>query len=673
VAAAGSGWWWEKAREGRLLPSRDVGSHTVVESEPAKAALPEATAPPERKLEANEEPPKKPASTLASRFARRGMLRGVVRDPDGKLLAGAHVWAILSTSHEPEVAMPEFGTAAEEQAAREREGQTIPDWIRTDSRGDGSFEIGGLSRVPGWVIGAFEPTVGAMVSDVYSFDHDHDSYDVDVRLMRGSALRGTVRDEEGKPIGGAVVYVYSNVGGRVSRTTWVTRQVEDMLGTWDTGLRCAESLEVECVALGYVPTTRQKVEIAPRSNETVVDLTLKRRPGVLLRGRIVDPTGLPIDLKALLDARFTTTPSYARSMKAQVRAISSTGSSAGPAPGVAPAGSSEGKFDLVANQYEIVVDEDFHGQLEMKIAKAVVGSVPLDLPARAPDLPCDATKIPVQVASTTFKVRFVDAETKQSIDLSKEPFAPLGSDASGTKTRLRSDSDPAHGLVSYGCEPGFLHLEAEFTGYALSIFILDVPKDPSLEPTVLEVPRAVAGVRGIVTHADGRPFAKESLSIFRVAPQGLVNTGRVVVTNPDGEFEFDALAKGDHVLVASGMPDDAPVAVRFAAADPFPEIEVRVARGPRTRFLIRGKPTTTGAPVPSFRILDRDGVTLEDLHRDWDRWSDSHDEIVVPLQRGHYAVVARREGFGETRVEFDVPAPGDAVEIPLEPLPTPPK
>jgi hypothetical protein len=66
-------------------------------------------------------------------------------------------------------------------------------------------------------------------------------------------------------------------------------------------------------------------------------------------------------------------------------------------------------------------------------------------------------------------------------------------------------------------------------------------------------------------------------------------------------------------------------------------------------------------------------VTLEDLHRDWDRWSDSHDEIVVPLQRGHYTVVARREGFVETRIEFDVPAPGDAVEIPLEPLPTRPK
>jgi hypothetical protein len=60
-------------------------------------------------------------------------------------------------------------------------------------------------------------------------------------------------------------------------------------------------------------------------------------------------------------------------------------------------------------------------------------------------------------------------------------------------------------------------------------------------------------------------------------------------------------------------------------------------------------------------------VILFDLHREWERWAESSDEIVLPLQDGHYAVTADREGSSKARVEFDVPTPGDAVEIPLEP------
>jgi hypothetical protein len=319
--------------------------------------------------------------------------------------------------------------------------------------------------------------------------------------------------------------------------------------------------------------------------------------------------------------------------------------------------------------YELVLADSFRGTLELRIAESLVGSVPLLDPTRPPDLPCDATRIPKQGAPTTFSVRFVDADSKEPIDLGTGP-APLQATYRATMlARLRSDSDPRHGVLKFHCEPGLLRIRTLIPDRAAALFDVLVTEGPQESIPSLEVPRIQAGVRGVVFHADGHPFAKAPLTLYRVAPDGLNDTtGDDISTNPDGEFEFKWLAKGEHVLVVPGTESEAGGITRFVASDPLPEIEVRCASGSATRLRIDATPQAGDPPDTRLRILDHDGVIVEDVHRGWVAKKRSLDEFTTTLRAGRYTALVGRDGYRDNSIEFDVPARGaiDILLIPVE-------
>lgn len=227
-------------------------------------------------------------------------------------------------------------------------------------------------------------------------------------------------------------------------------------------------------------------------------------------------------------------------------------------------------------------------------------------------------------------------------------------------------TDLERGLVFYSCRRGVVHVKADsITGHAAGHYYFDVPDPPRTEPVTVEVPRADAGVRGVVRHADGSPFSKVPILVCRRERDQLVDaTGDDVYTNSDGEFEFSNLAKGDHFLVVQAWPAEAPCIARFTAGLPFPFLEMRTSLVPSTLFRIVAESSTSGAPT-HFRIVDHEGVDLMHPDNNDDLRMGKTNEVSVPLTTGRYTVVVDREGCRQRRVEFDVPAPGP-VEIRLE-------
>jgi hypothetical protein len=358
-----------------------------------------------------------------------------------------------------------------------------------------------------------------------------------------------------------------------------------------------------------------------------------------------------------------------RTKKVSLLAVASDSNVDAPAAGgVTGARPIDGRIDYAEGVYDVVVDAGFRGALELRIAGTVVGTASLTDLSAPPDLVCDPDRLPRLVPSVRFSVRFVDAETREAIDLSKEPYPPQISDGSWIKPTTPTDDDLRRGIVLYGCKPGDHAIRSLLAGHAASLFPVVVPDVATKEPVTIDVPRSDAGIRGTVLHADGSPFAKANVTVYRVTPTGLVDaSGTNLATNADGAFQFNLLAKGEHVVVVAGPPDEAPGVARVVATAPFTPVEIRTVVGHATRFRIVAVPRDEEPATTRYRILDGDGVVVDDPHRNWSNATSTFDEFAATLRAGRYVVVVERDGFRDRRLEFDVPA-GDTISLALEPL-----
>jgi RNA polymerase sigma factor (sigma-70 family) len=666
VAVVAGGWWWREAAR-----SRPKGPETEVADRSAPAVAPTGTDRPagevaaERSSEAapspaTERPPAPEGFDLPP--LGTGSFRGVVTDPDGNVVPHARVWAIAVPSHELDMEVEDWGQSANNVADREAKHREVTNWFGTWSDENGRYEVAGLTEIPAWAVGAFEPTLGAVVSGVHSFDHEHARIDVDLALIAGRIIFGLVRDPSLTPIGNATIRLYASHGGRTTTTSLLALPVGPDVGAFDFGFRCGEPLEFDCSAPGYLPGKRHKIEFGPHQSGVNLVVTLRREPGSVVRGRIVDPNGHLMPLDTFLMELLTTSTSDVQPGMITVRAIPvADGASAAGGP-------VEGRIDFVHRMYDLVLPESFRGRIELAITGTVVGSAALDDVARPPDLPCDPGRLPKKDAPTTFEVSFVDAETKQPIDLEGLEHPPRAYYGAGIQAIARGPgSDPRRGIVSYGCTPGELTLEALVKGHAPGRFVTTVPETKQPQPYVVELLPDRGGVEGVVQHADGKPFRKARLTLYRATPDGWVDeSGMVTFSNPDGRFLFPSVAKGDHVIVASGLPDEAPAVARFVVEDSAPKIRLRCSPGTSTVFRVNASPQPATPPETRFLVVDRSGVVLDDTRRAWPPAVLSRNDWTTVLPDGRYSVVVDRRGCREAKVDFDVPAGGEVV-IPLEP------
>jgi hypothetical protein len=472
------------------------------------------------------------------------------------------------------------------------------------------------------------------------------------------------------PIGSASVTLFTTIRGQVTQSTISVRPMGENVGEFYFGFQCGEPLQFLCSAAGYEPGVRRQVPFTPNIPGVRLKVTMKRKPGTTVRGRIVDPSGRSVAPSEILKATMTTAAPEIQPLTLTVRAIAEAATLAAESGSDAASDAVDGGIDFAHRMYDLVLPEGFRGRVEMRIAGTIVGTAPLLDLTNPPDLPCDVHQLPREGAPTIFVARFVDAETKEPIDIDVEKL-PNAYYGNGIRARNRSgESNASQGVIAFGCNAGELTIEAIPAGYAPGLFQTVVPESGRTEPQTFELERSRGSLDGVVFHADGRPFGKAKLTLYRVTPSGLVDvTGNGMVTNPDGRFRIPRMAKGEHALVASGLPDEAPGVTRFAVDEPSTRVEVHCRLGVPIALRIAVEPEQASPPNTRFRIADSSGVPIEESHRAWPPESRPLNEFRTVLSEGHYTVFVRRDGFKAAQVEFGVPT-GDAVLIPIEPLGT---
>jgi len=608
-----------------------------------------------------------PVPAPKSMVLETATIRGRVTGPDGAAVAGAHVWALLCAGHQPEWDVLDFSGEVEDAVREDASGLTQANWVPATTDADGSYAIADLSTMHGWQIGAFDPRIGANVSDVRSFGRELRTATVDVQLVRGARIHGAVTDEAGNRIGNALVRVISKHGDGGLEKRFLAGAIGEGLGRYDAGFRCGDVIEIECRSGGYFTSKLTAVEFDPPVDEVVVDITLRRRSGTIVRGRIVDPSGQSLDLLALLAREIPSNSTEFLPYEAVLRAIPSEAYPPPPDAGAKlPPGAALGRIDYVAGMYEVVVPDGFRGILELRILGGVVGTAELVDPSQPVALPCDARRIPATGPSATFPIRFIDAESKLPIDLSREPAPPRGNDGTSVLAKALDESEPQHGLIVYRCAPGFFKLDVDIRGYARGLHFLDVPEGRTSTPHVVELPRAETTLRGVVEHADGAPASKVRVSIYRKDRDGFINaSGANVATNPDGEFTFASLAKGEHLVVVSDCAGESPVVLPVVLVPDAPALAIRLSAGETIRFRVVA-PSASPSARTIVRILDPNGLLLDAVESRPTTAIPSPDQFSFCLAPGRYVAEVERTGFEERSVPFDVPV-GDEIVVALDP------
>lgn len=676
VVAIGSLAWWRAESRDQAGTGSERASEVATEDAgqrqpPPPTILPQRERPEVDVVEGSPTPPPGTGAAVAAP-AGRATIRGVVTDLDGNPLANAFVWAIASPAHELPFTLPEFAPLALAQAVSDPARPRPHAWIEQRTDEGGRYEFAGLSTVPAWLVGAFRNKIGATVSRLVEFDRSRLESTVDLRLERGIKVRGVLKDEAGAPIGGGLVALYMDGAG----SHWSFQEFTDIVGpargSFEFPLQCGDAFQVAAQAPTYQTTPISRLPTAEGATGAEVPLVLRRLPGVVVRGAIVDPAGDPLDLLALLDERFPFDEEGVRWMRASFWAIES-GATLPPqqranmtAPGVV-----EGLIDFEKSAYEVVVPERFRGSLELRIDLTTVGSEELDDPSRPPVVEADEARLPEADELTKFAVQLVDAATKAVIDLRHLGSRPrLIPDAFAIE-QATGPSDLEHGVVGFRSRVGPARVEVNLPGFAPSRFRVTVPREEAARPTVLEVPRAAAAVRGHAVGSDGRPLARAELFVHRRTPDGWVEAmTQRAVTNLDGEFEFPSLAAGEHAVVVSPPLGEAAGVARFDSGLTS-EVAVRSRIGRPIEFAIRRDLGERGVlPFAVISLLDRDGLQLSRFsNRDLTATAEPQVELLtVILEDGPHVVVVSSAGFLEAKVGFDAPCP--RVEIALEPAET---
>jgi uncharacterized GH25 family protein len=217
-------------------------------------------------------------NVLEFRLEPTGSVSGVVLDPDGRPVDNARVYVAVNA--------------------------IIVNKIRQDvefvTRADGKFFVGNLGTKSAFFIAVHKDGYGIGVSPELKVGPAELREGLEVRLRRGSGIRGQVTNEIGAPIAGAIVTVqipgFSDVWfppglglGQASTQTFVTGDDGryELTGVW----KGSYTFAVEHPA--HVGIANQRVEIREPDQVVTHDFTLKI--GRFIAGRVTLPDGQPAE------------------------------------------------------------------------------------------------------------------------------------------------------------------------------------------------------------------------------------------------------------------------------------------------------------------------------------------------------------------------------------------
>ncbi|MCI0586489.1 MAG: carboxypeptidase-like regulatory domain-containing protein [Planctomycetes bacterium] len=403
---------------------------------------------------------------------------------------------------------------------------------------------------------------------------------VEVPVLLGGRLAGTVRSKDGAPVGAAKVELapafdpLSMFSG--DRPELSPREAEtDGKGEWSIGgVRAGKNLVLSSSAEGHGPAMRTGIEIVP-GREVRIDLVLPAEGAIA--GRVTDESDRPVaeaEVKAAPGGDFRTLLAL-REGKAKTAA--------------------DGKYrigGLASGEYRVTAEKV--GWKKSKTAKVRV--------EEGKTTPAEASVLP---EGNTISGRVLDPKgaPARGIDVRArfEPNAFTMADpavlSGGTRSRARTGEDGSFRITGLGAGPFKVSARAEDEASAIATGVKPGTKDLELRL------RPCGGVAGIVV--DGK--TEEPIPSFRIETRetafGMleVKGKEREFRSEDGAFKWSGLDPGTYLFRAEA-PGHAPakienVAVREGATTPGVVIRLQ------PQAVVRGRVIAAGDRSPVERAV----------------------------------------------------------------------
>jgi RNA polymerase sigma-70 factor (ECF subfamily) len=611
-----------------------------------------------------------PSSTATDAAAKPApIVSGIVVDDLGRGVADARVW-IVPDAHE------EHHTAAEASRRAESEksgaaavaGAPSDETIRATTQSDGRFGAVELAGRAIWSVLAFHPEFGGGAAAPLRVHALPATSEVTVTLVRAVRLHGTVRDPDGRLLGGAKVWVmWRESRASASSTECESGRDGESLGRWSVGPLYARHFEFFPRLDGFAPPTKaREVDVVPGQSDVEVDLVLQPSAEVLVSGPIVDESGAAYDLREMVDAFAIAIPDDRRRPdNPHVVALYALDAST-PAPAIGdsfPDAPLRGHVDVAKCSYDVRLPPGFQGTLVLSVGRRVAGVTECRDVRSPPPLQVDPTLLDEAPATATIAVQLVDAATG-------EVLAPNGLDLSvkllDRFNSWRQSRTSAHDSTvrEFTIPLGRAMVVASRKGFTAGCPILELARAGERREVTIALAKADASIRGRVVDASGKPMPGLSIRLYRPTTSGFEPvTVLAPETDERGAFQIGPLAPEEYLLVADPWEHE-PIVRRVRAESSPTALELTSAPAKRTELRWSTPSVRKNADV-MWRIFDRDGVPVVDS---WTAFTESSTQgggHSACLPAGHYRAFIACQDCSEAVVEFDVPASAP-VEIRLE-------
>jgi RNA polymerase sigma factor (sigma-70 family) len=481
---------------------------------------------------------------------------------------------------------------------------------------------------------------------------------IEIRLVEGVVLHGTVTDEQGVPIAKADLRLnrFARVGNGTQSSSLLSLKSADD-GSYRTISLPCRSFTLGVWAEGFFGESPPPIELLESEHDRVVDVRMTR--AVTLRGRVLGPDGQPAGLAHAGNEIWIAWSDDDPRTMTSIELLSGQ----------------RGKLDREADRYEVTPSEKGARFVSVVAADVILGSSPIVDAGVGPDVVVDLSKVPAATPKGTLSIEVVSARDGVPV-----PFfhAEARSDPTGVRDpRAAFETHQGDGkegrLEIPDLRVGPYDLSVRAKGFVARFVVAQVTA-PSAT-TRVELHPATGFVHGRVEDENGRPVAGAKL--FLLAPDGRVaspwpecNTA----ADAEGGFTFKEVAEGSCTVVAEhdGLAPASAAAVATAKGDGSrTDVVLTMRSGVTVDVEPRGRGVETSGPF-MYRIRDERGAPVVDHHRCPGFLTTVSGRGASPfkLAPGNYTVEVFCPKFAPGKAAFSA-TEGKVVEVELLPLEEP--
>ncbi len=582
------------SRRGAAPPSSTVPA--TVPAEAARTEVPPASAP-------GVERPVVPPTSVA--------LEGLVVDSSGEPVEGAIVLAERvehGKARFPTIwnLVQEFEYLARESGLDADHG----DLRRATTDEGGAFNLGALAPGTDWNVAAVERTRGLALAIGVALERAGSTKEVELELLDGVVLHGTVRDPSGNPVPGAYVFVTASMP-KEAATVRERQKGNDSAflsatcgpdGTYRTLAVPFRVFSFQFGATGYVmqwtrtPGSGGDLVVASDVHDHQEDCTLD--PAPRLSGAIVNLDGSP--------ARLATTD----------RPLEVVGSLRSPETATpALVTGLHGTVERANDRYEFACESGRPAFLSIWSRGVLLGWAAVPPQGAGPELRIDLARAAAPPVAASLALEVVDGATGRPIPeftlaLSFDSLASNAPGVADSEPRVFRDESGRARLDALN--PGKYVLTVRAPDFAARCVFVASQTEPDALPLRVEMRRAKASIAGRVVDRGGAPLVGATLCL-RASDGGLALAlpECLARTNDAGAFRFDGVPEGDWFVVADydGL---APAASH--ARDGDANVVVTLEPGVLVGVTVALDESTKG-DLNWLRIVDEHGIPVVDEHR----------------------------------------------------------